>query len=77
MESLSVLSLLYLKIVFYWPEFYRLQSKHFAVTLPDFIYNITILIYYFVLTVCNTLHILLLLNKMKSVKKMSQSFIHE
>jgi len=47
-------TLLYLKIVLYWPEDDRLRSKHVAVMLPNFIYYITVLIYCCVLTIYNT-----------------------
>ena len=46
----------YLKNVLCWPEDDRLRSKHVAVTWPDCIYNITVLIYCCVVTVYNTLY---------------------
>jgi len=45
MGSHWVFALLYFKNVLYWPEDDRLRSKHVAITWPDSIYNITVLIY--------------------------------
>ena len=56
MGSHSVLTLLYLKNVLYWPEDVRLRSKLVAIMRPDCIYYITVLIYFCVLTVYNTLY---------------------
>ena len=48
-------TLLYLKNVLYWRKDDRLRSKHVAVTWPDCIYFITVMVYC-VLTVYNTLY---------------------
>jgi len=42
--------------VLYWPEDDRLRSKNVAIMWPECIYNITVLIYSYVLTEYNTLY---------------------
>ena len=49
-------TLLYLKIVLYWPEDNRLRSKHVATMWPDCICVITVMMYCCVVTVYNTLY---------------------
>jgi hypothetical protein len=56
MGSHWVLTLLYLKNVPCWPEDDRLGSKRVAIMWPDCIYNITVLIYFYVLAEYNTLY---------------------
>jgi len=56
MRSHWVLTLLYLNNVLYWPEDDRLRSKHVAIMWPECLYNITLLIYSYVLTEYNKLY---------------------
>jgi len=49
-------TLLYLKNVLYWPEYDRSRSRHVAIMWPGCIYFITIMIYFCVLTVYNTIY---------------------